>query len=379
MSHVGGYKYLFADLLTGVVHLELPVYGVWLERAINGTGNATFSFALDSEGYSNSDVLEATQPGKSCIYVDRGGSLIWGGPIWSRTYQSEAKVLNYTAQTFESYFNKQYIEEDLSYTNMDQRDILIELINHMQSKAFANIGLILPELGSWPIGLEAAEVPVFRSVNFKQAQVWTYGRAIEYMVEFDDGFDWTIEVRYGEGNFPQRVVSTDNMLGTLLRSTQLVFEYPSNIKNYWFPENASRAATTTIGVGAGDDEGKLLSKATDLFLYDEGYPDLQETYDNQDVTRQSTLNSQTLRAQRLNRVPISVPTIELSPDIVPEVGSWNMGDHTRVYIEDPRFPDGKEIVTRVIGWELRPTSSGELEEVKLIVPECPDSRCLHNQ
>jgi hypothetical protein len=362
MSHVGGYKFLFADLRSGAINLELPVFGTFFSRILNQAGSATFSFGLDSTDFPNNVVLEATEPGKTCLYIDRGGSLVWGGPIWSRTYQSQAKVLSYTAQTFESYLNRQFIEEDLNFTNADQRDILLSLIEHMQEKPFANINLITPTLGAW-------ETPgIARTVELKRSQVWSYKRAVEYLIEYHLGFDWSIEVRYGPGRVPQRLVTVDNELGSGLATTQLVFDYPGNIKNYYFPENASRASTTTIGVGAGDDEGKLLSKATDEDLYELGYPDLQTTYDNQDVSIQSTLDSQTLHAQSLNRVPISVPTFELQPDQTPEIGSWNIGDHARFDIQDARFPEGKRLESRIIGWEVRPNASGELEEVRLIIP-----------
>lgn len=362
------YTYIFADLLTDNINLELPLYGTWFNHELNKPGNMTFTFSLDSEGFDNKDVLEGTIPGRTSIYVDRDGSLIWGGIVWSRTYQSQAKNLSYTAQTFESFLNKQYIEENLLFAGDDQRNILIDLINHMQTKEGANIGLLVPE--KFTPATEGFQKAIQRVVSFSKHQVWTYGRAVEYMIEFADGFDYSIDVRYGTGRVPQKVVRVNNVLGAPIGATgnELVFDYPGSIKNYWFPENASRAAVSTIGVGAGDDDGKLLTKVVQEDLLVQGYPDLQETYTNTDVSRLGTLEDQTKLASELNRVPISVPTFQLSPGVGPKVGSYQLGDFARFDIEDPRFPDGKTFNTRVVGYEIRPPRSGEQEDVKLIIP-----------
>lgn len=353
------YKYIFADLLTGAVNIELPLYGVWFSKMINHPGNCTASFPLDTEGFSNTDVLRATEPGKAALYIERGNSLAWGGIIWSRTYQSQAKALSFTGQTFDSFFNMQYIEEDLNFSSVDQRNIVIQLIEHMQAKPFADIRIAVPG--------EYSPDNITRDVNISESQVWSYGRALEYMAEFDEGLDYYVDVEYGTGSMPIRRLYVDDELGVSAAVTPLVFDYPGNIENYYFPENASRAAVSTIGVGSGDQEGRLLSKSVQSDLYARGYPDLQQVYTNEDVSVQSTLDNQTKSQAELSRVPIAVPTLELHPDVVPTLGSFRPGDHIHVDIEDARFPDGERITTRIIGWEVTPGGSG-IEKVKLIIP-----------
>jgi hypothetical protein len=355
------YAYKFCDLLTNVVTLEVPCYGVSFNRLLNAAGSATVSINLDRTDYANEDTIAGTTPGKTAFYIERDGALIWGGILWSRTYQSQAKVLSYTAQTFESYLYKHVIEETLTFINRDQRNILNDLIVHMQQKLQADIDIETDE--EYPFVSNS----ILRSVTFNDYDVWTYGKAIEYLIEFDEGFDYTIEVFYKEDGSPGRRIRTDNVLGASIANTGLVFDYPGNVDNYYWPENASRGAVTVIGTGAGDGVEKIKSKVTQNDLLAAGYPNLQDIYSNQDVSIQLTLNSQTVADGLLKRIPITVPTIEMNPQAVPQFGSWAIGDYAHLEIEDPRFPNVLHADVRVIGFEGAPPSSEGPEKCTLVL------------
>jgi hypothetical protein len=233
----------------------------------------------------------------------------------------------------------------------------------MQHKdIYSDIGVGMPPDGSYPFS-----GGVLRTVDFFDHQLWSYGRAIDYMIEYDLGFDYTIDVAYDVNGRPSKHIHTDNTLGASLANTGLVFQYPGNIKNYYWPENASRGATSTIGSGAGEGSGKLLTKVTEQDLLDVGYPNLQEIYNNTDVSVLETLISQTIQASQLNRIPITVPTFELNTVVDPAFGTWALGDHARIEIEDPRFPEGLRTDIRIIGYDASPTSGEGPEEVKLII------------
>jgi hypothetical protein len=357
------YRYLFCDLLTNEVQLEVPVYGVSFGRQLNKASDCTVSINLDRTGYSNSDVIGATVPGRTAFYIDREGGLVWGGIIWSRTYQSQAKALSYTGQSFESFFNKLVIEETLTYTNRDQRDILNELIIHAQSKGYTDIG-IDPD-PDYPFAWDATGT--LRTVTFEKTDTWTYGKAIDYLVEYDQGLDYTIEVYYDEVGDPTKQLKCASVLGASIDNTGLVLAYPGNISNYYWPENASRAAVSVVGVGAGDGTDKLMTKSTDPSRLDLGYPDLQEIYSNTDVSVQDTLVTQTASEQMRLAPPITVPTIELSPQEEPYIGSWGLGDFAVLDIEDPRFEEGIISSVRIIGYTANPSSSDAAEACSLIL------------
>jgi hypothetical protein len=367
---MANYRYLFTDLLTNAVNLELPLFGVTYNRRINKVGSATFSLSLGNRGtagtpgdigFSDSDILEATQPGRSCLWIERDGQIVWGGIIWSRTYQSQASVISYTAQTFESYLYKQIVEVKKSYVATDQRVILSDLITHMQAKSiYSNIGIIVPSTYD-------SSPAINRSTDFFSYIGWTYGRAAEYLINYDQGFDYTIECSYDTNYNLIKTLLVANTLGASLDVTQTTFDYPGNIKNYYYPESASNAATSMLGFGGGDGASMKRTKFIKQALLDKGYADLQESYDNKNVFNMDTLVNQTIAAGELATVPIIIPTIEVNPNMTPQFGTYMLGDYFKMHIEDLRFPIGKDITSRIIGWSATPSSSVSQEEVKLVV------------
>jgi hypothetical protein len=306
-------------------------------------------------------VIDGTIPGRTALYIQRNGALIWGGIIWSRTYQSQAKVLSMTLQSFESYFNKIILEETITYTNMDQRNIVCALVMHCMQKDNCDIGIQIDPNYPFSGG-------VMRTVTFYAYDTQSYGKALEYMAEYDTGLDWTVEVYFDEDGRPSKLLRVDNVLGATMENTGLVFEYPGNVLDYYWPENASRGASSVIGTGAGDGDAKLITKLTNQSQIAAGYPDYQEVYTNSDVSVADTLSAQTGSELQRLAIPISVPTINIDPaDVSFPFGSWGIGDYARFIVEDERFPDGLETSVRIIGYNASAPSGTSSETVALVL------------
>lgn len=360
------YRYLFCDLLSNEVVFEAPCYGVSYGREINKASDGTLSINLDRTDYPNKSVIEATVPGKSAVYFERDGSLIWGGIIWSRTYQAQAKVFSYTMQTFESFFYKLPITTSQLFANRDQRNILCELLQAAQQGDSTDIGVTLPTGYPFTGG-------VLRSPSFYDYDEWTFGKAFDYMAEYDQGLDWTIDVYYDENGLPAKRLLVSDFLGAeSLENKGLVFEYPGNISNYYWPENASRSAVTVYGSGAGDGSAKLRTSYTTPGLIEAGYPNLGEIYTNADVSLAATLTSQVLQQAALLRPPITIPTFQVESDKEPQLGSWAIGDTARIVIEDARFPEGKDTTARIIGYTAAPPGDQSSEQCSLIIAGADD-------
>src|SRR5690348_8673194 len=99
------YRYIGVDLLTRRVLEDLPLYGVSLTRRISSSGTMTGSYKLGTGLFSDIDLLSATEMGRTALIVMRDNTVIWGGPIWVRTYQSQANVISLNGQTYESLFS----------------------------------------------------------------------------------------------------------------------------------------------------------------------------------------------------------------------------------------------------------------------------------
>lgn len=360
---MANYRYIFADLLTNAIQMELPLGGVTFNRLINKAGNFQGFFGLGNEEYNDQDILDGTIPGRTALYVERTNNygdvgIVWGGVVWSRTWQEQALSIQYTAQTFESFPFMEDVRTTITYINTDQRNVLRDLITKMQAYPYRNIGIIVPS---------AFANHLTRTVAFYKYEVWTFGSAIDFMMEFDQSFDYTIECQYNSSGGIDKVLLVDDILGAPSSTTQLVFGYPGTIKNFWVPENASTGATTISAVGAGEGSAMIRTVDTNQHLLDAGYPELVQIYTNKDVNSLNILASKARSTLNQLKVPVSVPTFEINSEITPEFGTYSLGDYAKFNIESVRYPGGKEFLSRIIGWDVTPSSSDNQENVKLVI------------
>jgi hypothetical protein len=144
------YRYYIADLITGQIVMEIPFQGVSWERKISTAGQFTGSIAVPSNNYFNRertssiedhfDLYNTTVPGKYGLYVLRNGVCVWGGIIWSRSYDIVERTLSVTALEFISYlyhrvFWKSFTTDTYEYTGDEEtvKEFLELLISHVNT------------------------------------------------------------------------------------------------------------------------------------------------------------------------------------------------------------------------------------------------------
>ena len=108
------YRYFTTDLLTNTVLAEIPFSGVSFERSIKAAGSFGGSIPVIPETASM-NIYDSTMPGKTGLYVVRDQECIWGGIIWSRSYDVVEKMLSVNASEFTSYFYKRNIWKTWSH------------------------------------------------------------------------------------------------------------------------------------------------------------------------------------------------------------------------------------------------------------------------
>lgn len=112
------YRYFITNIITNQVIAEVPLTGVSYEKGLKDAGSfsGTLSLSVETDGI---DVYNSTLPGKNAIYVVRNGVCVWGGVIWSRSYDVVAKTVSISANEFTSYFQHRKIWKtwDLNYEN----------------------------------------------------------------------------------------------------------------------------------------------------------------------------------------------------------------------------------------------------------------------
>lgn len=96
------YRYFLTDILTNELIMEIPFSGVSYSRAVKGAGQFNGSIPVIDQT-SHMDLYNSTMPGKTAIYVTRDGICVWGGVIWTRSYDLVNKSLSVSANEFTSY------------------------------------------------------------------------------------------------------------------------------------------------------------------------------------------------------------------------------------------------------------------------------------
>lgn len=108
------YRYFLTDLMSNEIIAEVPFKAVSYERANKRAGS--FSGTIPAiEATVGLNLYESTMPGRSGIYIMRNGVCVWGGIIWSRSYDVSSREISVNGSEFMSYYYKRHIWQTLQY------------------------------------------------------------------------------------------------------------------------------------------------------------------------------------------------------------------------------------------------------------------------
>lgn len=350
------YRYLLADLLTNEIVAELPLTGVAFTQQLNTYGTLSAHILLSGINGDQYNVNDSTVPGRNCIYVDRDGVLIWGGVIWSRSYNSVSQTLNITAQEFMSYFAHRRITTTEDFAGIDQLVIAKTLVENAQALPSGDIGVTYNTEGETTSGILIDRV-------YYDYELKTVFNAIQDLSRQSDGFDFHIDLAYDMTGQPTKAFNTYYpKVGETYSATNpsaIVFEFPAgNVVEYEYPEDGSIVANTVYALGAGSNEGKLLSTAQDLTKLAEGWPLLDDQANYSDVTDQTVLDNLAIGQVLATSYPPTTLTIVAPPYVDPILGTYEVGDEARVIITDSRFPNTLDTVYRIVALSVQPGENG---------------------
>jgi hypothetical protein len=366
------YRYLFADLVTNQVLAELPLTGVSFGQQLNAAGTMTAHLLISGVNTAGLNVLNATIPGRTAVYIDRNGQLVWGGVLWQREYTSNDQVIKLTAREFLSYFERRRITTGsgtaygaLAYTGIDQLQIAQALVSNAQGAASGNIGLLYnQDPGSSSVsGITLSRV-------YYNYEVKTVFNAISDLSKQVNGFDFEISVYYDGGGNPAKSFNTYYpRSGDTYNSTDpnaFVFELGGNIAEYDYLEDGSKAINQIYALGAGSNEGKLISIYADSTKLSAGWALLEDQANYSDITDPTVLSGlATGQVTAVSYPPITLKIVA-PPYVNPTYGSYEIGDEVRVRITDPFFPNGYDAIFRIIGLTVVPGEDGP-ERITLTV------------
>lgn len=351
------YRYLFVDLLSNEIIAELPLTGVSFTQQLNQSGAFDGHLLLSGINTFQFNVDASTTPGRNAIYVDRNGILVWGGIIWSRTYNSSSQTLSLTARELMSYFERRRIIETLDFTNTDQLVIAKSLVENAQSQTYGDIGILYNTEGQTTSGVLVDRV-------YYNYELKTVFNAIQDLSRQQDGFDFHVDVDYDPiTGLPVAAFNTYYpRVGTVYDPADpyaLTFIFPAgNIVEYEYPEDGTIAANTIYALGAGSNEGKQIAVAQNMDYLGNGWALLEDQANYSDITDQTVLNELAAGQVAVVAYPPTTLKIVCPPYIDPQFGTYEIGSECRVLITDSRFPTGLDAVYRIVGLSLQPGEDG---------------------
>jgi hypothetical protein len=362
-------RYVFGNLRTQEVLDEFSLQGVSMSDKLNNWGTLRGSFGLDQSGKRNAELVEATVPGQCFIAVERTSnqgttSVVWFGIIWSRSYQSQAKVVSITARSLPAYAEKRRISAQAqNYPDTDQGEIFRALWYQLQGGGILdwdNIHVSSPD--PFPTG-------VIKTLNVDADSFKVYLDVMTQLSDAEDGFDWRIStVKSATGGYEHTLLNGFPTLGNS-DPTLLTFEYPGNITNYYETASISEAGNYVHMIGESPDteNGGFYASYADWDQLSTGaWCSFEQVISRLDVKDVDTLQKLVNVQGPLRKPPMNIVKIFVRGDADPQFGEYSLGDACQVSIKDPLHEAGDTFNLRITSWNYTPSSDDGIDEVELI-------------
>jgi hypothetical protein len=388
---------------------ELPLTNVSFDTQLNSIGSFTGEILLSGVDYTKLNIYNGTNPGQTCLYVDYGGTIIWGGIIWAREYDSQSQILKITGQEMLSYFTRRKITPlnnsttygnastsgNISYSNVDVCTVANDLIvNYAQNVTFPSQGGTV----KGNIGLQGSSHTSGYNITrtyfdfelkevFQAVKDLSDGLDASLQVPF---FDFYINYTYDSSGRPVKHFQMANPYATAINPTT-VFQFPGNLVMYSYNQDASNTANALWGLGYGKNSSKIIALALDNNYSFGGSINstngnaaiLEDTANFIDIEDNTLLQATTLgQLNARSGITIGSSPVITAPEVLqvvippyvdPYLTTYNAGDFARVIIIDDLFPSGYDTVNwRIVSITVDP---GEDKESRVTVTL---SRAIYN-
>jgi len=342
---------------------ELPFTDVNFTQQLNSIGTFQGHVLLSGFNTNNLNVYNGTIPGKTILWVlytdpETSVSLpVWSGVIWTREYDSSSQTLSIGAQEMMSLYNRRRISTTKNYSNIfyDPMFIAYELMKYAEALPNGNTGLTYNTDTS----------PFATKKLYEGYELKSVYQAIKDLAS--NFFDFKI-APYLDGNNLKNRFWLGDPLGSIYSTSSIlapVFQFPGNLVEYKFPEDATGAANKLYGLGYGANNTKILATAIDPSRIGpsatlDPWPLLEDTANYIDIGDLQLLKDLTLG--QLNAISYPPTTIEvvIPPYVDPTYPlSYKIGDQVRMDIQDDYFPSGLNgEILRIMAISVSPGENG---------------------
>lgn len=318
------YRYLVADLVSGVIREEMPFGGVSFESQLGGGASFNGNIGL----YNPKATKLNLAVNETSVYVERDDVIVWSGFINGAPVQP-GQSITINAIGYKNYFERRLIKVNKQYPNTDKLFIVRDLVNYAQSVANGNIGIqVGNELSGITTNLviPAHERKSVMSI-FDQLSANTYAA----------GFDYAFEAAW-EGSGAARAVVKRLKLWVPRRgvTNQIALKHGESFKDYSYSKDGSSQETSVDGFGPGEGANAIILNASDPNAFN---PVFDGVGSFKDVTDPNVLWWMTLVRLYARKQPRETITITIRPDSIINFGTFSLGDYVSVSLNDGEFVD----------------------------------------
>jgi hypothetical protein len=380
-------QYIIGDLRTGRRIQTLNVMkGPWSAQ-LNAAETVSATIDLNDPDMQALNLRASAAPAKSFLVVEEADK-VYGGPIWTRSYDKDARRLKLNAKGMWSIFDHRLIIPLLAktlgvdqWTVADPSDPTKTMANPLLASSFANLwlGTIAKKLVQQALAWTGGNLPIV----FMDDEAGTHedtvegtdfkvlGEKLTDITNLDGGPDIMFPAsRTSDGLGFQWLMQTGTAAQPQIFSTSVprwaATAPKSPVSGLKVDEDASKMAEISWEVGGRTNDTVLVSRAIDETLTDAGYP-LMEVVDSShsSVSFQDTLDGwaseQLLEGQSAQETwsfdVRMYPVDDDGSQAGPQFGSYDVGDFCTVGVDewdpetgigDPYIP-ADEYRMRIIG------------------------------
>lgn len=228
------YRYFAVDLLSNEVLAELPLTGVSFSRSLREAGSFSGSVTANENTF-NLNLYANTLPGKTALYVTRNNICVWGGIIWTRSYNIVDKTLEISASEFTSYLYKRVLWK--TWSNAFQASITVSSGRADVKLAFAQYDFTagMPVYIDW--GSDRAAYAGYYTVLASPAPAVVDGKST-----------FSVSAQYVNGKGQQKTIPNQTVEVTTVEIRQDTYDYArdllselvTDLADYDFPNEEIR-------------------------------------------------------------------------------------------------------------------------------------------
>ncbi|MER6196772.1 hypothetical protein ABT234_05245 [Streptomyces sp. NPDC001586] len=359
----GAYRALLCDLRTDRLLDVLPLHGVNLDSYIGKTGTCSGSIPIPNAAMA-ARVRDAVTPGRTALWLERGGDIWWGGLLWTSQIQSDERgrlSMGIQAGSFESYLDHRLMMTSGAFTTMDQFEIARTLVDYVQDTPGGDIG----------IEYDARMSGVLRDRAYSRYDLRTVREMLDDLAAVEQGFEWRISAHRDPvtGHRIKRLQLGHPVIRT--GTSDIVLTRPGPVLSYAWPVDATTQATVWQSRGASNNSNAsaesvpLMSDVlVDEAAHAAGWPRMDGTSDYTTVEQQTTLDAHARGDWNAARTPRTIPEITVSLARTP-LSPALLGATVRLRITDLMWPEGLDARYRVVGMAITAPERGRPETARL--------------